>query len=164
MHVPSASPKGQNGKPLPIADVAASGKKSFNKSRTEWNSGRAPSSRMSNLLPLTIARASAKICRWPTERLPPPLAIWLSSVRRPSSSSLCREKSPEARNAPFSVASSHCENGSRFSRNEPLSNSGYVDLVGQRRGEVLDGLTIWGMMVMFERRASRLMELVSLPS
>ena len=86
----------------------------------------APSSRMSSLLPRTIARASAKICRCPTERLLPPLEIWLSSVRRSSSSSLCNEKSPEARRALFSAASSYWENGSRFSRSEPLSNSGCV--------------------------------------
>jgi hypothetical protein len=91
---------------------------------------RVPSSSMSNLLPRTIARASAKICRCPTERLLPPLAIWLSSVRRPSSSSVCREKSPEARSALFSVASSYWENGSRFSRSELVNNSGYEKQMG----------------------------------
>jgi hypothetical protein len=49
-------------------------------------------------------------------------------MRRPSSSSLCRENSPEARRAPFSVASSNCEKGSRFSLSVPLSSSGWDHL------------------------------------
>ena len=118
--------KPTNGKPLPIADVAASAIKDQREPQQRVRGKHVPSSRMSNLLPRTIARASANICRWPTERLPPPLAIWPSRVRRPSSSSPCRENRPDARRALFSVASSYWENGSRFSRSKPLNDSGYM--------------------------------------
>ena len=79
----------------------------------------------------------------------------------------CKEKSPEARSALFSVASSYWENGSRFSRSEATNNSGYVkqlSAMGQGRGEKEDVLTIWGIIVMFDRSASRLIALVSIPS
>lgn len=79
---------------------------------------------MSSLLCRTIARASAMICRWPTERFPPPLEIGLSSVSRPSAAPSCSEYSPAARSASFSSASSYASNGSMFARSVPVSSSG----------------------------------------
>ena len=98
---------------LPIADVA--------------------SSRMRSLLWRTIARASARICRCPTDKLLPPLEMALSSVNRPSSVSLCREKRPAARRASFRVASSCWENGSRFCLRVPLRSSGCIRKSGTRQ-------------------------------
>ena len=80
-----------------------------------------PSSKMRSLLLRTIALAKAIIWRCPTERLFPPLAISLSRVRRASSPSDCKEKSPDARNASFNVASSFWENGSKFRRRVPAN-------------------------------------------
>ena len=86
---------------------------------------RSPSSKMRSLLLRTIALAKAIIWRCPTERLFPPLAISLSRVRRASSPSAWREKSPDARNASFNVASSFCENGSKFRRRVPANTRSF---------------------------------------
>lgn len=83
-----------------------------------------PSSRMSILLLRQIARAKAKICLWPREKLPPPEDTGVSSVMRLSSSSDWTLSSPEALKASLSVASSYSPNGSRFSRIVPLRSSG----------------------------------------
>ena len=97
-------------------------KKDFlNYRRDIETTNRSPSSKMSSLLLRTIALAKAIIWRWPTERLFPPLAISLSRVRRASSPSAWREKSPDARNASFNVASSFCPNGSKFRRRVPAN-------------------------------------------
>ena len=82
------------------------------------------SSKMRSLLRRTIARASARTWRWPTERFAPPPAISLSSVMRESSASSCRLKSPAERSAAFRIASECSEKGSRFCRSVPLSSSG----------------------------------------
>ncbi len=126
------------------------------------------SSRMSSLLCRAIALARARICRCPTDRLPPPLEICVSRVMRPPSSSPCREKRPEARRASFSTASSNSENGSRFWRRVPLRSSGYAEFI---RSACWSGLivvrtvlTIWGIIVILDRSASRLMESVRSPS
>lgn len=104
------------------------------KNKTKWlepvkssryrQSKNKPSSKISNLLFLTIALARAKIWRWPTDKLLPPLEISLSSVRRASSDSVWRENSPAARSALLSVPSSCWSNGSRFLRRVPLRSSG----------------------------------------
>jgi hypothetical protein len=91
---------------VPIADVA--------------------SSRISNLLCLTIALARAIICRCPTDRLPPPLAISESRVILFSSERRWREKRPAARRASFSVASSYWLKTSRLCRRVPLRSSGWT--------------------------------------
>jgi len=83
-----------------------------------------PSSRMSILLLRQIARARAKICLWPREKLPPPDDTGVSSVMRLSSSSDCTLSIPEALKASLSVASSYSPNGSKFSRIVPLRSSG----------------------------------------
>ena len=93
---------------------------------------RSPSSKMRSLLFRTIALAKAIIWRCPTERLFPPLAISLSRVRRASSPSAWREKSPDARNASFNVASSCCANGSKFRRRVP-ENRGHSNCPTLRR-------------------------------
>ena len=105
------------------------------------------SSRINNLLCRTMARASAMICLWPTDRFPPPLAIWLSNASLFSSESFCKENSPAERSASFRTVSSYCPKRCRLWRSVPLSSSG-----------------TWGMIVMFERRESRLSEAVSMPS
>jgi hypothetical protein len=88
----------------------------------DWQTANySPSSKMRSLLLRTIALAKAIIWRCPMERLFPPLAISLSRVRRASSSSLWREKSPDARKASFNVASSFCANGSKFRRRVPAN-------------------------------------------
>jgi hypothetical protein len=102
-----------------MAEVARTKKKVFNYQRVLDKTNRAPSSKMRSLLLRTIALAKAIIWRCPTDRLFPPLAISLSRVRRASSPSAWSEKSPDARNASFNVASSFCENGSKFRRRVP---------------------------------------------
>src|SRR5271169_3232961 len=87
---------------------------------------------MKSLLLRTIALAKAIIWRCPKERLFPPLAISLSRVRRVSSPSVWREKSPDARKASFNVASSFCSNGSKFRRRVP-ENRGHSDCLIFRR-------------------------------
>ena len=123
-----------------------------------------PSSRINNLLSLTIALARANIWRWPTDRLDPPLEIWLSKVSRFSSSSDCNEDSPDARRAAFSAASSICSNGSKFLLRVPLMSSGFMYGVLVDMKTCGRGLTICGMIVILERRISRLIVLVLTPS
>lgn len=137
-----------------------------------------PSSRIKSLLCRTIARANARICRWPTDKLPPPLAIRLSSVMRPSPASPCSENRPAARSASCSTASSCAPNGSRFSRRVPLRSSGcaagvrgryewgewFVISGGEWGGGEGVGRTDCGMIVILERRAGRLMLSVARPS
>ena len=104
-----------------MAEVATTTKKVFNNRRELETTNHSPSSKMRSLLLRTIALANAIIWRCPTERLFPPLAIPLSRERRASSPSAWREKSPDARNASFNVASSFCENGSKFRRRVPAN-------------------------------------------
>ncbi len=85
------------------------------------------SSKISSLLCLTMARARAMICLWPTDKLPPPLAISVSSVILFSSERRCNEKRPAARRASLSVASSYCPKTSKLWRRVPPSSSGYID-------------------------------------
>ena len=107
---------------VPMADVAMTNEKKVLNYLTDLDrTNRSPSSKMRSLLLRTIALAKAIIWRWPTERLFPPLAISLSRVRRASSPSAWREKSPDARNASLSVASSCCEKGSKFRRRVPAN-------------------------------------------
>ena len=107
-------------------------KRVFNYRRDSEITNRSPSSKMRSLLLRTIALANAMIWRCPTERLFPPLAISLSRVRRASSPSVWREKSPDARNASFNVASSFCENGSKFRRRVP-ANRGHPNYSTSRK-------------------------------
>ena len=84
------------------------------------------SSSIKSLLCLRIALARAMICLWPTERLAPPPAIFVSNVILLFSSTCCwREKSPAERKASFMVASSYCPKGSTLCRRVPLISSGY---------------------------------------
>lgn len=85
------------------------------------------SSKISSLLCLTMALARAMICLWPTDKLPPPLAISVSSVILFSSERRCNEKRPAARRASLSVASSYCPKTSKLWRRVPPSSSGYID-------------------------------------
>ena len=103
-----------------MAEVATKEKKRLiSDQRNAQTPNHSPSSKISSLLLRTIALAKAIIWRCPTERLFPPLAMSLSRVRRASSPSVWREKSPEARKASFNVASSFCANGSKFRRRVP---------------------------------------------
>ena len=119
------------------------------------------SSRISNLLLRTTARAKAIICRWPREKLVPPLSTivsnpifdcawlspWFSVASAPFCSAVSFElallsrmsKRPATRKASLSSASSCCSNGSRLVRSVPWMSSGCC-----------------GMSAMFERNASRL--------
>ena len=112
----------------------------------------------------TSALARAMICRWPTERFVPPPAIAVSRVIWPVVMSFCRENSPADRRASFSTASSYWWKGSKFWRRVPLKSSGY------RRSEMSGTIdmrvkgTIWGMTVICDRRASRLILSVGNPS
>ena len=113
----------ENNHQTPIAEVA------WKEVKTRVNSWQpvqqynsSPSSKIRSLLPRTIARAKVRSCRWPTDKLPPPLAMLLSNVGRASSSSSWSENSPAARNASFKVASSCCSNGSKLRRSVPIPN------------------------------------------
>ena len=170
-----------------MAEVATTKKRGVNHQRDLDTTNRSPSSKMRNLLLHTIALAKAIIWRCPMERLFPPLAISLSRVSRASSPSAWREKSPDARNASFNVASSFCENGSKFRRRVP-ANRGHSNCSTLRRfcwrlttqklglalgkfykfgcilNEPKNRRTICGMMVTLDLRASRLIMLVEIPS
>ncbi len=129
----------------------------------------APSSNISSLLPRTIARASARICFSPTDRLPPAEAMLLSKLILASPASSCSANKPAARSASFNTTSSYWSNGSKFRLRVPLMSSGceaFRD--GKSEGRYLQylmiGLTVWGMIVTFDRSTSRLMSLVLIPS
>ena len=66
-----------------------------------------------------MARAKARICLWPTDKLLPPLEILLSSMSCTSPTSSCSENSPAKRSASLSVKSSCSSNGSRLRRRVP---------------------------------------------
>ncbi len=150
----------------PIADVAVAIWNEVRQSNLKCSIGNAPSSKISNLLCRTIARAKVMICLCPMDKLPPPFDIALSRVSLPSSVALCSENKPAARRASFNTTSSYCAKGSTFSRRVPVSNSGYQLLISFLNIIIVIGRkrTTWGITVIWERSASRLIVSVAKPS
>ena len=145
------------------------------------------SSSTSILLWRTIARARAMICLCPTEKLFPPAEIMLSKFKSASrvclnlyssnSAASCSrsaapivllsspvEVKPAARRASYNVASSCSSNGSRLRRSVPLRRSGFDQNFSTIPIGTKESLTTWGIVVMFERRTSRLRRSVTIPS
>jgi len=78
------------------------------------------SSSTTNLFCRTRARARAMICRWPSEKFPPPLPTLVSNVMRSCSRrSDCKLNKPADRSASFNTASSWSLKGSKFWRIVP---------------------------------------------
>lgn len=124
------------------------------------------SSRMRIRLRRTSARASAIICRCPSEKLPPELLTVVSKDTLSSSAkSSWRLKRPAERKASLSSMSSCSANGSRFSRTDPdcdiyLS----IRIWWQKKQLYTISSGCWGMIVTLPRSDSKLRVLVGRPS